>query len=74
MSLEDRASVLINFTYQDYNLEVRIGIHTGEVVAGVIGNHKFSYDLWGDTVNIASRFESSGKAGKIHITEEVKTN
>lgn len=60
------------FTYQDYKLEVRIGIHTGEVVAGVIGNHKFSYDLWGDTVNIASRFESLGISGKIHITEEVK--
>ncbi|MFK8010363.1 MAG: adenylate/guanylate cyclase domain-containing protein [Saprospiraceae bacterium] len=61
-----------NFSYEDYNLKVRIGIHTGEVVAGVIGNQKFSYDLWGDTVNIASRFEASGISGKIHITEEVK--
>jgi len=61
-----------NFSYSDYNLNVRIGIHTGEVVAGVIGNQKFSYDLWGNTVNIASRFEASGISGKIHITEEVK--
>ncbi|MFK7972902.1 MAG: adenylate/guanylate cyclase domain-containing protein [Bacteroidia bacterium] len=72
----DMALDIIEFmktvTYQDHNLEVRIGIHTGEVVAGVIGNHKFSYDLWGDTVNIASRFESLGVSGKIHISEEVK--
>ncbi len=61
-----------NFTYKNDPLEVRIGIHTGEVVAGVIGNQKFSYDLWGDTVNVASRFETLGSSGKIHITEEVK--
>ena len=60
------------FSFQGQNLKVRIGIHTGEVVAGVIGNQKFSYDLWGDTVNIASRFEASGISSKIHITEDVK--
>lgn len=52
-------------------LSVRIGIHTGPVVAGVIGKRKFIYDLWGDTVNIASRMESHGVAGSIHVTEEV---
>ena len=52
-------------------LELRIGVHTGNVVAGVIGQKKFIYDLWGDTVNTASRMESSGEAGRIHVSEEV---
>jgi adenylate cyclase len=50
--------------------QVRIGIHTGPVVAGVIGSKKFSYDIWGDAVNTASRMESSGEAGKIQISEK----
>ncbi|MFT6747078.1 MAG: class 3 adenylate cyclase/HD superfamily phosphodiesterase [Glaciecola sp.] len=49
--------------------ELRVGIHTGELVAGVIGKKKFLYDVWGDTVNIASRMEGSGEAGKINISE-----
>jgi len=48
---------------------LRIGIHTGPVVAGVIGTKKFSYDLWGDTVNVASRMESMGQAGRIQVSE-----
>jgi adenylate cyclase len=47
---------------------IRIGIHTGDLVAGVIGSEKFSYDVWGDTVNTASRMESSGQAGRINIS------
>ena len=47
---------------------VRIGIHTGPLVAGVVGREKFAYDVWGDTVNTASRLESSGVAGKINIS------
>ena len=48
--------------------EIRIGIHTGPVIAGIVGIKKFAYDIWGDTVNIASRMESSGEAGKINIS------
>jgi len=47
---------------------LRIGIHTGPVTAGVVGDKKFAYDIWGDTVNTASRMESSGEAGKINIS------
>ena len=48
--------------------EIKIGIHTGPVVAGIVGVKKFAYDIWGDTVNIASRMESSGEAGKVNIS------
>lgn len=51
-----------------YALQLRIGIHTGPVIAGVIGQHRFVYDLWGDTVNVASRVESQGVAEAIHVT------
>ena len=48
--------------------ELRLGIHTGPVVAGVIGKKKFAYDVWGDAVNTAARMESSGEPGRINIS------
>jgi len=49
-------------------MSFRFGIHSGPLVAGVIGERKFKYDLWGDTVNTASRMESQGEAGRIHVS------
>lgn len=49
---------------------IRIGINTGHIVAGIIGKHKYAYDVWGDAVNVASRMESSGEAGRINISED----
>ena len=54
------------------DLNVRIGIHTGPVVAGVIGTHKFIYDVWGDTVNTASRMESFGAPGQVHVSTDTR--
>ena len=50
-------------------VQIRLGINTGNLVAGVIGKSKFIYDIWGDTVNVASRMESTGEPMKVHVTE-----
>ncbi len=51
---------------------LRIGIHCGPATAGVIGDTRFSYDVWGDAVNVASRMESSGEPGQIHVSESFR--
>jgi adenylate cyclase len=54
------------------DVSVRIGFHAGPAIAGVIGRRKPFYDVWGDTINVAARMESSGLPGRIQITPEVK--
>jgi len=50
------------------SFDIRIGLHSGPLVAGVVGTHKFAYDIWGETVNIAARLESGSEAGMINIS------
>jgi len=69
MALDMQEAVSRLRTYEGGSIQVRVGINTGPVIAGVIGKKKFTYDLWGDVVNTASRMESHGIAGKIQVTE-----
>ncbi len=68
LALQMQAAVGAVNAVRGTEMDLRIGIHTGSVVAGVIGRSKFSYDLWGDAVNIASRLESHGAPGRIQIS------
>jgi len=53
-------------------IDVRVGVHTGPLVAGVIGSRRYTYDVWGDTVNVASRMESQGVAGHLQVSDDVR--
>ncbi|MBK9247975.1 MAG: tetratricopeptide repeat protein [Ignavibacteria bacterium] len=67
------ADMMNNYsTVTSDKVSIRIGLHSGSVVAGIIGENKFAYDMWGDAVNTASRMESHGEPGKIHVSEEFK--
>ncbi len=70
MALDMLAAVERHREQNEYPLDIRIGIHTGPVVAGVIGAKRFSYDVWGDTVNIASRMQTHGIPGTIQASEQ----
>ncbi|MEH2284201.1 MAG: adenylate/guanylate cyclase domain-containing protein [Nostoc sp.] len=70
MALDMQTAIALFNTENNQNFSIRIGIHSASVVAGVIDVNKFTYDLWGDTVNIASCIESQGIAGKIQVTED----
>ncbi|MEM7428525.1 MAG: adenylate/guanylate cyclase domain-containing protein [Pseudomonadota bacterium] len=72
LALDMQAAIQDVARARDADLNIRIGIATGPVAAGVIGQAKFAYDVWGDTVNLAARLESHGEAGRIHVSGQTR--
>lgn len=72
MGLEMIAAMPALCAELDLDIDVRVGVHTGPVLAGVIGTKKHAYDIWGDTVNLASRMESHGMPGRLQISDDVR--
>ena len=69
----DLGLAMLNAVRRDvasHHLDLRVGVHSGPAVGGVIGHRKFAFDLWGDTVNIASRLESHGVAGRVQVSAD----
>lgn len=69
-AIEIRNFMLHRKKHHPDTFEIRIGLHSGSVVAGIVGIKKFAYDIWGDTVNTAARMEQNGQAGKINISQQ----
>jgi class 3 adenylate cyclase len=72
MALDMLTVLKTEFQDKGRNIQIRIGLHSGPAVAGVIGTSKFAYDLWGETVNTASRLESLGEPGRIQVSQVVR--
>jgi class 3 adenylate cyclase len=64
----------INAEGDDEPVRIRIGVNSGPVIAGVIGQSKFAYDLWGDAVNVAARMEQAGAPGEVRLTEATRAD
>lgn len=71
LALAMQRSIAQFYTKPDHPFQLRIGIHTGPVIAGIIGRKKITYDLWGETVNLASRMQTQGAPGRIQVTSAV---
>ena len=67
----DMHAICAQCPLDDNELQMRVGLHCGPVVGGIIGKTKFCYDIWGDTVNVASRMETTGQPGKTHVSSEL---
>jgi adenylate cyclase len=71
MALDMLAEVEALNQRHEWAVSFRIGLNTGPTMAAVVGNYRFTYDVWSDAVNTASRMESSGASGRIQVTEEI---